>query len=390
MSDASRPLKVCFYCDHWPSLGAMHGPARYVQLLAGGLIERGCAVHVVTAHEGPPIDFAEGGYLVHARPARPLRVISRFQPGVGESRDIARAIGAIDMDEHFDVVEFTNVEGAGFWYSRFGRAPAVIRVHTTAYDAARLGLGNVRLERGYARLERWTAGRADALVTHTLQHRDRIADDYGVEPDRIAVVPHGFVLPRAGDSPHTRVARVISVGAASGRKGVDAFLQVAERLHARFPEVRFTWAGKDSPTAPGGATWAAYARERYPTLSGHLDFIGKTTDEELARLYQESACYLSTSLYESFGMTIVEAMLARLPVVAPATAAFTELIPNAETGQLYDPGHVDAAADAVARVLHEPGLAERVSTAAYAHASREYSVDTMTTRMMAIYRSLVR
>jgi glycosyltransferase involved in cell wall biosynthesis len=382
-----RPSKICFCVDHWPTFFPMHGPVRYVQTLARGLVARGVEVHVVTAHPTIERSFVEEGYHVHARRAPPLRVASRFQPGIGESLHLWRAIRALHQRRRFDVVELTNVEGVGFCSTVLAPFPTVIRVHTTAFDAVRLGLGKVAMERGYARFERWTAHRADVLVTHTKTHQARVADDYGIPAERIHVVPHGIV-PAVPDRVVTRRPhQVVTVGSASARKGVGTFLEAADLLAREIPDANFIWAGKDTPSAPNRRMWSTFAAERYPRLAGRFELRGGLSDAGIASLYAESGVYLCTSLYESFGLTLVEAMFASLPVVAPRTAAMAELVHDGENGWLYEPGGVEDLVARVRRVLDSPAEREAVATRARRLADQEYTADRMTSRMLDLYRA---
>jgi glycosyltransferase involved in cell wall biosynthesis len=354
------------------------------------MVERGVEVHVVTAHPTIEQDFVEQGYHVHVRVAPPLRLVSRFQPGMGESLHIWRAIRALHRQQRFSVVEFTNVEGIGFAASLSGSFPTVIRVHTTAFDALRLGLGKVALERGHARLERWTARRADLLVTHTRTHQERVAEDYGIPAEQIKIVPHGIV-PVAPDHPvPRRPHQVITVGSASQRKGVGTFLEAAQAIAAAIPDATFVWVGKDTPSAPDGRLWGSYAADRYPRLIGRLEFVGTLSDAELVSLYAESGVYLCTSLYESFGLTLIEAMFAQLPVVGPQTAAIAEVIRDGESGRLYEPGSLTHLVSQVRRVLSSPAESRTLAERAREIAQREYTAERMTSRMLDLYGFIVR
>jgi glycosyltransferase involved in cell wall biosynthesis len=367
----------------------MHGPARYVQTLATELGKIGCVVHVVTAHPGPETDFKEGNYTVHTRRAKPWRFVSRFQPGIGESKRISTAIEHLVRLHNIDVVEFTNVEGVGFWYSKFGGRPSVIRVHTTSFDAIRLGIGNQRLEAGYARLERKTAKYAAALVTHTESHRLQAANDYGVMESQFALVPHGITVHSPHEPPSRHLHRIVSVGAATERKGVKDFLDIANLLTESHSSIEFVWAGKDSETAPGGLTWEAFALSDYPRLNGKLRFVKGLSDQELGMLYATSFCYLSTAKYESFGMTVVEAMMAGLPVIAPEVASFKELIDDRSNGLLYPADDLIAAAMLVSELINQPNLAKTIGENAVGYSIENFSAEAMANKMLKIYHGVV-
>jgi glycosyltransferase involved in cell wall biosynthesis len=304
---------------------------------------------------------------------------------LGESYGLWAALRALHRAHGFDVVEFTNWEGLGAVASALGGVPTVIRLHTSAFDSLRLGLGIPRVERQFARLERWTANRAAALVTHSESHRRQVATDYRVPADRIRVIPHG-VRPVRATAPRPRnPAQVLAVSAATPRKGVETFLRAADRLSREFPAARFVWAGKDTPTAPGGRTWAEYREAEWPQL-GNVTFTGACSDADLADLYAESGVYLCTSLYESFGLTLVEAMHAGVPVVAPRTAAMPEVVRDGETGYLYEPDDFEGLARSVASLLRSPGAAAELGRNGQRRAAEEYSVDRMSERVLEVYR----
>lgn len=93
------------------------------------------------------------------------------------------------------------------------------------------------------------------------------------------------------------------------------------------------------------------ARER-------VEYLGRVSDEELLALYRGAAVYLDASLYEGFGFQALEAMACGAPVVATNVTSIPEIAGDA--GLLCPPESPDALADALRRVVGEPGLAERM------------------------------
>jgi glycosyltransferase involved in cell wall biosynthesis len=153
------------------------------------------------------------------------------------------------------------------------------------------------------------------------------------------------------------------------------------------PESRFLWVGKDTPTAPNGKTWAQHCAEKYPHLT-NVDFVGSCSDQQLASYYAESAAYLCTSQYESFGLTLVEAMHAALPVVAPRAAAMPELVTGGRTGCLYEPGHAEECSAALQDLLLKPADSQAMGECGQLVAQKEFSVERMTDRVLDLYRSV--
>jgi len=95
---------------------------------------------------------------------------------------------------------------------------------------------------------------------------------------------------------------------------------------------------------------------------------GRVTDTDLADLYRRAACFLDPSLYEGFGYGVLEAMASGASVVAANTTSIPEVVGDAAL--LCDPRDVDGLAAAVARVLDEPGLADRMRASGLERVSR--------------------
>jgi alpha-1,3-rhamnosyl/mannosyltransferase len=107
----------------------------------------------------------------------------------------------------------------------------------------------------------------------------------------------------------------------------------------------------------GAAGWDDSAELGEKLNSDRLRFLGKVTDEELAVLYGEAELLLYPSLYEGFGLPILEAFHFGTPVVSSNTSAMPEIAGNAAV--LVDPTSIEDIRSAVQRVLGENQEAQR-------------------------------
>lgn len=89
-------------------------------------------------------------------------------------------------------------------------------------------------------------------------------------------------------------------------------------------------------------------------LEGMVRFPGHVSDEELIALYQMAACLVFPSLYEGFGLPVLEAMTAGCPVIASTTSSLPEVVGDA--GLLVDPLDAEAIASAMLQVLQDEDL----------------------------------
>jgi phosphatidyl-myo-inositol alpha-mannosyltransferase len=93
--------------------------------------------------------------------------------------------------------------------------------------------------------------------------------------------------------------------------------------------------------------------------------------------------------HESFGIVLVEALAAGVPVVATDIPGYREVIRDGVDGLLVPPSDAAALASAIRRVLVEPGLASALAQAGRAR-SREFSWDVVVPRIEAIYERVAR
>ena len=96
--------------------------------------------------------------------------------------------------------------------------------------------------------------------------------------------------------------------------------------------------------------------------------LGRVSDDELVELYRGASVFLDPTLYEGFGYGVLEAMACGAPVVASAVTSIPEVVGDAAL--LCDPRSPQELADAVRRVLEEPGLAESMRERGLAQAGR--------------------
>jgi glycosyltransferase involved in cell wall biosynthesis len=98
--------------------------------------------------------------------------------------------------------------------------------------------------------------------------------------------------------------------------------------------------------------------ERLPQLPEGVDVMGSVAPEELASLYRRAACLVFPSLYEGFGLPVLEAMASGCPVAASNRGAIPQVCGDAAV--LFDPEDVYAIANGVRDTLgHADELRER-------------------------------
>jgi glycosyltransferase involved in cell wall biosynthesis len=203
--------------------------------------------------------------------------------------------------------------------------------------------------------------------------------------DRTTVVYPGVELERFDPGRATPGApRAGVIGYLSAVKRTDLALEVARRVSAAEPGFELEVVGRAQYTEAD----FAYERELNERVraDGELgrcvSFVGYEPDVpgRLARL----GLLLHCRPDEPFGIVLIEAMAAGVPVVAPDAAGPREIVDDGETGLLYEPGDADHAAELVLRLIRDPSEARRIAAAARAAVERRFTVEGQLAGLQAV------
>ncbi len=274
---------------------------------------------------------------------------------------------------------------------RLSASPVVI---TTHHDT------DVWMGRRHRLLERATAPLSDAVVTCSEAVRQYALATYGLRPGLVQTLRNAIVIPegRADAEGRERLRRLFRAGpeerviATVGRldepkKGLAVFLRAAGQLARELqrveevPKVRFVLVG-EGPARPG---LEALAREQ--GIEHFTTFLGERRD--VTDLMEAFDLFVQPSLWEGFGVTLLEAMAAGLPVVASRVGGIPEIVSDGETGCLVAPGDADGLAAECFRLLRDPGLAARMGRAGRARLEENFDIERLVEETAALYRDLL-
>ena len=330
-------LRVAMVCPY--SLSVPGGVQAQVMGLSRELRKMGIEVRVLAPCDGPPpATFVTP--LGNSLPTSANGSMAPLAPDPSCSLRTMRALG----DEQFDVLHLHEpfIPGPTQTAMLLHPAPVVATFHAAGDSASykylrpaiKLAANNiayaVAVSKDAAELvQRYLGGNYDILYN-------------GVELDAYRSSP---AQPTTGPT-------IFFCGRHEERKGLDVLLAAMRQLG---PEVRL-WVGSTGPdTARLRAEFADDAR---------IEWLGRLTDaDKMARL-RGADVFCAPSLHgESFGVVLIEAMAAETAIVASGLDGYRNVATNNIDAVLVEPGDVDALADALRRVLFEPGLADRLQRA---------------------------
>lgn len=196
--------------------------------------------------------------------------------------------------------------------------------------------------------------RSDRVIAISQTTKDDVVELYGIEPERITVIPLGvgarFTPGDAGDVAAQRRPHLLFVGARSGYKNFDVLVRAMACEPLRSQDLSLVVVGSPFSAAEQEQLRAAGLQGRVVRRSA--------TEAELADCYRQAAAFVFPSRYEGFGLPVLEAMASGCPAVLARGGSLPEVGGGAAV--YFDPDQPEDLGAAVLRVLAGDGRADRV------------------------------
>lgn len=385
-------MNIGYFTPNYPGITGEGGIGTYTRDLAQTLCRSGHAVHVLTPGVAPSV-VQDGAVSVHVIRTSHIPGIDRVLPGAGACLHAYREMTRIVKQQHLDIVEFPNWEGRGSLFSCWRSVPLVVRLSTSSHETQVIdGTRQSRTAGWDVRREKWQARHADAVVTHSLAHRQNMANELGIAADRIAAAPLGIqVFPEFSRAPSSSATlTVLFVGRMEKRKGTLDLLHAIPKVLDEVPNARFIFIGSDRPHCPHGLTHAEYVRRTYPDSIGRrIELLGRLPDQDVVRWMQSCDLFVAPSLYESFGLVFLEAMRWGTPAVGTTAGGIPEIIDDGSTGILIQPGNSAALAKALTTLLRDGARRRALGEAGRRKVESQFSLEKMSQRAQALYADVI-
>jgi len=325
-------------------------------------------------------------------------------------RGYARSHGAGFRRAEVDVIHLYNTsQWVPILRRALPRTPIILQMHCE-------WLVEIPREQGLERLRL-----VDRVLGVSEQIAGQIRERYPERAEIVDVLPNGVDLDGfrpAGDVRAARAAEVdalrhrlglgdgpvvLFVGRLSAEKGLHTLLEAMPAVRERIPGVQVVlvgeWAGLRSPLPtrrrrelrehPEWRTrYVDHLRRLAEPLGDAVHFPGPLPSATITLVYALADVYAQPSVFEAFGLPVVEAMASGLPVVASDGGALPELVADGETGYVVPSGDAPALAAALTRVLGDPALAARLGAAGRERAARSLGWDAVAERLLGIYGEL--
>lgn len=226
----------------------------------------------------------------------------------------------------------------------------------------------------------------DAVVVNTEYMRGNVAVWYGIDTQKIVVIPNGVDIGRFSSSNHGSFLdgdpRILYVGALTWTKGIDVLFRAVARLKSELPSMRLHLVG----------TLVRIPREfrllaRKEGIDQIIVFHDWVPHSVLPRYYGSADVCVFPSRLESFGLVILEAMASRVPIVASDIPSFREILSNGKSGLLFECGNDKALSTAILKLVNDSVLGSRLSHIAF-ESVKTYSWENIAKKYLALYHRL--
>ena len=394
-------MHICFVMPDYHSARGGGGVESYVGTVAPAMTDRGHQVTVVALGQRTAIYWDGPVKVVEVRAPRLHWYLYRSLPlakslalpmrEIEWSRRAWSALEKLHREDPVDAVEAGEmlvlqqlVAGQ--------KPPLVVRGHgnrlgSKKFSGVSIGVGDW-LGR---RLELQGIRRAAALTAVSDFQATELSRELSVPNRSINVIPNPIspvlldeAMNELNSEPEEPV--VLYTGRIEYRKGTIPMLRSVSQVASVFPDVRYVIAGGRHNSIDDATLNRELDRDN---ARAHVQLLGHVPWQQLADWYRRARVFVMPSYYETFGISAIEAMAFRLPVVATTAGGLLEVVEDGVTGILVPPGDPQALAEAITRLLHDRDLRERMGKAGRERVLAEFTVERIVDMTLSIYKGVV-
>jgi glycosyltransferase involved in cell wall biosynthesis len=189
-----------------------------------------------------------------------------------------------------------------------------------------------------------------------------------------------------GEKKKSSVQKIILLGRLGRHKGHYIALKALPLVLKKHPNVCLVFAGSDD--SPGETAQLKKVAEEL-SVADNTVFLGPVTGGAKIKLLHTCSMMILPSYGENMPLSILEGMAAKLPVAASSVGAIPELFENGNIGILFEPGNHVALAEAIVKLLDDPGLANAMSLLGSKKARELYDIKRIAVQIDKLYQDVM-
>ena len=229
-----------------------------------------------------------------------------------------------------------------------------------------------------ALVERFLLMFTDRIVVVSNALKDELVSQMGLDPAKIEVIYNGVVFRDVPKPEHTGIC-VGTVARLAPQKGVEHFIHAAALVKKKYRSAKFVIVG-DGPFR----YWLETMAQQYG-VKDCIEFTGFRPDPlSIAAGFD---VFVMTSMRETFGMALVEAMSLGVPAVASNVGGIPEIVDGSTTGLLAEPGDPEDIAKKICLLLKDKELAAQIGQAGCESVRSRFTSDRMLDEIQHVYET---
>lgn len=279
-----------------------------------------------------------------------------------EVERFAQQAALIAKEEQFDIIHAHDwmTYGAGIAAKRASGKPLVVHVHATEFDRT----GGMGANEHVYQAEMEGMRQADAVIAVSGYTKQKIIEHYSIPESKIKVVHNAIDrddIPEVCIEKNPAQKTVLYLGRITLQKGPDYFIEAAKKALESDPNIRFIIAGS------GDMELSMIEKAAGLGIGHNVLFAGYLKDEELHRAYRMADLYVMPSVSEPFGITPLEAVMNKTPVIISKQSGVKEVLKHSLQVDFWD---IDQMANKMVAALRYKEMHSELQKNSYDEVSR--------------------
>lgn len=372
------------------------GIARHVAELYPEIVKIGCEVHLITVEvDNAAIYEVIEGIHIHRVVVAQGHDFFHWVANMNESMK-AHGENLIAEVGHFDIIHAHDwlVGDSAIALKHSFKIPLLVTIHATEY-----GRNNGIYQEG----QKYIHGKEQTLVynawrvivcsqymRYEVEHAlkspwDKIDVIYnGIRPEKKIILKESDKIGFRRNFAHDDEKIVYYVGRMAYEKGVDVLLNAA-------PQVLWDLQGKVKFVIIGGGNTDHLKQQAWNLgIWDQCYFTGFMDDQDLDKFQTIADCAVFPSLYEPFGIVVLESFASRVPVVVSNTGGLPEVVEHNKTGVVTYANNPDSLAWGIVKVLQDREYAKFLVENAYQALATHFSWEKLAKQTVTVYEKVVK
>jgi glycosyltransferase involved in cell wall biosynthesis len=206
-------------------------------------------------------------------------------------------------------------------------------------------------------------------------------------PRKVHVIPFGIDFDTFKPTEKFKSKGMFVVGAVKSLEkiyNIDILIKAFAGLHSKHAHTKLMIVGDGTEQK----NLEMLAKQLH--LNDSVVFTGRVPSKETPDQFNKLDCLVNVSQYESFGVSVIEAMACKVPVIVSNTGGLKEVVNNGVTGICVEPGNVEQTTQALEKIMKDRNFADSLKEKGYQSVKERFSWNDNLSDQIKVYESLIK